>query len=100
MVGLHDDGVVDADQGAVLIHQRAARVAGVDLGGVFNDLVNRGPACLAIGRGLGDDAICQREARVSHREACGVDLLADLNVTGDPVQVGEAVAVNVNHGQV
>ncbi len=101
LVGVADAGVVDADHLAVGRHQRTAGVARVDGGVDFENIVNRCPVGLAVSLRLGDDAPRQGVLLVAEeREACRVDLHADVDRLLVPDQRGVAVAVNVDDGQV
>jgi len=85
---------------AVPGHQGPARVARVLRRVMFDHIVDGGPVRIAIGLFLGDDAPGERILGVAQRKARHIDLQPRLDLAIVPFQVGRALALHLDDGQV
>jgi hypothetical protein len=93
-------GTVHADDLAVLGDDGTARAAGIGVGRMLDDVVIRRPGRLTIGPSLGDDAVQQGVLRIAEGKASDVDRQAGVDIALEPLEVGIAVALDVDHRQV
>ena len=91
---------MNSDDTAVCVDDRAAGVAGIGVGVIFEHMVHGRPGRFAIGLAFGDDAARQGVFRIAEGETGDVDFRPDIDRPVIPGEVGIVFAVNVDHGQV
>ncbi len=93
-------GVVHADDLRVLRDERAARVAGLDVRVLLDDVVDVGGRRDVLGLCLRDDALGERELGIVERVARREDVDARLDVAVEPLEERVSVALDVDHREV
>ena len=93
-------GVDNANHLTVFVDERSAAVAGVDGGVVLEDLVDGGPAGLAVGIELGDDPANEGVLGFAERVAGGEDAGADGQVAVVELKVRVCAGRKLDDGQV